>query len=138
MRSTAAIWRRFFEDWDLLLTPATLVPAFEHTRIPTADRRLTIDGREIEFDYMSFYPSVATLAGLPATALPAGKTQTGLPIGLQAIGPLFEDRTTLQFASLLSEVLEGPFKAPPVMFDAEGRGRRRRWQRAEYPTPPVD
>jgi amidase len=107
-----AAWRRFFRDWDILLTPATIVPAFEHSTVPNADRRLAVNGEEVEFEYMSFYPSVPTLAGLPATALPAGFKKRGLPLGLQAVGPLLEDRTPLAFARLLAREFQG-FKAPP-------------------------
>ncbi len=108
-----AAWRRFFRDWDILLTPATIVPAFAHTRAPNADRRLSINGAQVEFEYMSFFPSVPTLAGQPATALPAGFNRAGLPLGLQAVGPMLEDRTPLAFAALLTREFYGPFRPPP-------------------------
>jgi amidase len=107
-----AAWRDFFKDWDVLVTPMTLTPAFEHTRVPNADRRLNVDGQDVEFEYMSFFPSLATLTGQPGTALPAGHNSAGLPIGLQAIGPFLEDRTTLEFARLLEREL-GTFQPPP-------------------------
>ncbi len=107
-----AAWRRFFREWDILLTPATIVPAFEHSTVPNADRRLAVNGQEVEFEYMSFFPSIPTLAGLPATALPAGFSRSGLPLGLQAVGPLLEDRTPLTFARLLGREFQG-FRAPP-------------------------
>ena len=58
--------------------------------------------------------SVASLAGLPATALPAGRGKTGLPIGMQAIGPHLEDRTTIAFAQLFEREFGG-FVAPPSL-----------------------
>ena len=111
-----AAWRDFFRDWDVLLTPATLCTAFGHTTVPTADRRLHINGREVEFDYMSFYPGLATLCGQPATTFPARVDSGGLPIGIQAIGPFLEDRTPLRFAQLI-EKKSHPFQPPP-MYDA--------------------
>ena len=102
-----AAWRRFFRDWDILLTPATIVPAFEHSTVPNADRRLAVNGQEVEFEYMSFYPSVPTLTGLPATAFPAGFSKIGLPLGLQAVGPFLEDRTPLAFAKLMAREFQG-------------------------------
>ncbi|HWE01728.1 MAG TPA: amidase [Tepidisphaeraceae bacterium] len=102
-----AAWRGLFRDYDVLLTPATITVAFEHTTVPPGDRRLTIDGREMEFDYMSFYPGLSNLPGHPATAFPAGFNAAGLPIGLQAIGPFLEDRTAIRFAQLLENELGG-------------------------------
>jgi amidase len=111
-----AAWRGFFRDFDLLLTPATLSVAFEHTTVPTAERRVHINGRDMEFDYMSFYAGLSNLPGHPATAFPAGRNQAGLPIGLQAIGPFLEDRTPIRFVQLLEEVLGG--FAPPDGYDS--------------------
>jgi amidase len=108
-----AAYRDFFRDHDVLLTPVTLVNAFPHMRGPNADRRFTIAGREVEFDYLSFYPSLATLTGQPATAFPAGFSREGLPIGLQAIGPYLEDHTPLHFAELLEHAFGG-FVPPPA------------------------
>jgi amidase len=56
---------------------------------------------------------VATLPGLPATALPIGTSHDGLPIGVQAIGPMFEDRTTIRFAELVEHEFGG-FTPPPL------------------------
>jgi amidase len=39
-------------------------------------------------------------------------TSTGLPIGLQAIGPYLEDRTPIRFASLITREMGG-FHRPP-------------------------
>ena len=107
-----AAWRQFFGEFDLLLTPATLAPAFEHTDVPPAQRKLTIEGREMEFDYTSFYPGLANLPGHPATAFPFGMSDGGLPLGLQATGPFMEDRTPIRFAQLIEQEFGG-FLAPP-------------------------
>lgn len=106
------LWRAFFRSFDVLLTPVTLGPAFEHTEIPPSERKLHIDGREMEFDYTSFYPGLSNLPGHPATAFPMGVNDAGLPIGLQAIGPFLEDRTPIRFAQLVEEELGG-FVPPP-------------------------
>ncbi|MDB5290429.1 MAG: amidase [Phycisphaerales bacterium] len=107
-----AAYRAFFREWDLLLTPMSIVPAFAHTTVPNADRRFTVGARQVEFEYLSFYPGMATLCGQPGTAFPAGFTRAGLPIGLQAIGPFLEDRTPLRFAQLLEKEFGG-FRPPP-------------------------
>ena len=48
---------------------------------------------------------------LPVTVIPAGSTPEGLPVGVQLIGPMFEDRTPLRLAELL-ERKTGGFQAP--------------------------
>jgi amidase len=112
-----AAWRDFFRNFDLLLTPATLCVAFEHTTVPTSERRLHINGKDLEFDYLSFYTGLSNFPGQPATAFPAGRNKAGLPIGLQAIGPFLEDRTPIRFAQMLAAEFGG--FAPPVGYDAE-------------------
>ena len=55
----------------------------------------------------------ATAAGLPATVAPIGRTDSGLPIGVQIIGPYLEDLTPIQFAQLLEQAFGG--FVPPVL-----------------------
>ena len=51
-----------------------------------------------------FWSGVATVAFLPSTAFPAAKgAQSGLPIGLQLIGPEGADYLTIHLAGLLEE-----------------------------------
>jgi amidase len=105
-------WGEFFARYDVLITPTTLLPAFEHPTVPPFKRRMRIDGRECGFDDLSFYPALASLAGLPGTAFPFGFSGGGLPLGLQAIGPFLEDYTPLKFAELLEGEFGG-FRPPP-------------------------
>jgi amidase len=80
-------------------------------------KTLDVNGRAVLEELGLFYPSVATVAGQPATAFPLGRTRAGLPVGLQAIGPYLEDRTPLGFAALLASELGG--FAPPPGYDAD-------------------
>ncbi len=95
-----AQWRRFFEEglegFDALLLPAFGCTAYPH--IPEMDwntAAVQIDGRPEPLGAQSFWQSVATLPGLPATVAPIGHGSDGLPIGMQVIGPMYEDRTPL-------------------------------------------
>jgi amidase len=112
-------WRDFFGDWHVLLAPAFFRPAYPHQDSPWPDtpasiaRTLEVDGRPVLYELGLFYPSIATLAGQPATAIPIGRTRAGLPIGVQAIGPYLCDRTTLHFAALLEREIGG-FVPPPA------------------------
>jgi amidase len=58
------------------------------------------------------WAGVATLTGLPTTAVPIGVSVGGLPIGMQIVGPYLEDRTPLAFAAL-AESEFGGFTPPP-------------------------
>ena len=73
---------------------------------------LHVDERSIPYRLNIVYPMWAIFAGQPATAFPAGTSSAGLPLGLQAIGPYLEDRTTLRFAQLLEREWHG-FEPPP-------------------------
>jgi len=53
-------------------------------------------------------------------ASPAGWTRAGLPVGVQAVGPHLEDRTTIDFARRLA-VECGGFEAPPGYQAVVGR-----------------
>lgn len=118
-----AAWRGFFREWDVLLAPAFFAPAYPHNdkpwpRTPAAIRdTLEINGRPVLEELGLVYPAVATLAGQPATAFPVGLTRSGLPIGLQAIGPYLEDRTPIRFAALVARE-SGGFTRPPG-YDAD-------------------
>jgi aspartyl-tRNA(Asn)/glutamyl-tRNA(Gln) amidotransferase subunit A len=46
------------------------------------------------------YTISANLAGVPGIALPAGVSQTGLPIGMQLIGPVFGEELLLRAARM--------------------------------------
>lgn len=113
-----AAWRAFFRDWDVLVAPAWLGPAFPHwdkpwPQTPESFRHtVEINGRPVLSELGLFYPAVSTLAGQPATAFPVGVTKAGLPIGLQAIGPYLEDRTPIRFTALVARELGG-FTRPP-------------------------
>ena len=108
-----AAWRAFFRDWDVLLMPTFFTPAYPHWDKPWPNTpesiRKTIDvnGKPVLEELGLFWASVATLAGQPATAFPAGLTRGGLPIGLQVIGPYLEDRTPIRFAALVAAEVGG-------------------------------
>jgi amidase len=105
-------WREFFVDWDVLIEPMALDAAFPHQQGEQGSRTLAIDGDEVPYMMNIVYPMWAIFAGLPSTAFPAGLNHARLPLGLQAIGPYLEDRTTLRFAQLLEREWFG-FELPP-------------------------
>jgi amidase len=97
-----AQWAELFETFDVVLAPPFGTVAFEHKDDPDwGNRRLTIDGQEAPYGAQIAWPGIATFPGLPSTCAPIGKTRAGLPVGVQIIGPRFEDRTPIAFAGLI-------------------------------------
>ena len=96
--------RTLFTQFDAVLCPAVGCAAFEHVAEPDFEKRtLTIDGRPTPYGALASWSGLASLGGLPATVAPAGFTAGGLPLGVQIVGPYFEDRSTLALARLLAK-----------------------------------
>ncbi|TDV52208.1 amidase [Actinophytocola oryzae] len=105
-------WRQLFAEFDAVVCPITPTPAFPHDHNPNPlTRRIDIDGVEYPYFDQLVWAGLATMPGLPATAIPAGRSPEGLPVGVQLIGPMFEDHTLLGLAELL-EHRTGGFQAP--------------------------
>ncbi|MCH8076070.1 MAG: amidase [SAR324 cluster bacterium] len=91
--------RRFFEDYDFLLTPTLAVPAFPAGQL-APDPEETDD--EAMWAWTPFsYPF--NLTGQPAASLPAGFTSDGLPVGLQVVGRRFDDAGVLRVSAAFEE-----------------------------------
>lgn len=105
-------WRTLFREFDVVLCPVMPTVAFSHDHSDMVSRRLQVDDQNIPYGDQFIWPSVATMPGLPATAMPIGRSPGGLPVGMQIIGPFLEDRTPLTFASLIEREFGG-FVPPP-------------------------
>ena len=91
--------RRFFERYDLLLTPTLCLPAFPLGLVGPR----TVAGRDVtHLGWTLCYPF--NYSGQPAVSVPAGRTSTGLPVGLQIIGRRLEDPLVLRAAATLERV----------------------------------
>lgn len=107
-----AVWQRYFRSHDAFLMPTAFVPAFPHDHsMPAGARSLaTPDGPRPYLDLL-FWISFATLSGLPATTAPVGLSRSGLPVGIQILGPYLEDATPIDLAGKMADVIGG-FRAP--------------------------
>lgn len=106
-------WEEFFTSFDIALLPVAMLPAIKHDHSePAVDRRLEVNGEERDYWEMTTWMAPAGACYLPATVVPIGLTTAGLPVGIQIVGPFLEDRTTLAFAKLVSDVV-GPIARPP-------------------------
>jgi amidase len=108
-----ALMAEYFVGVDALLMPVAMVPAIPHDHSdPFPERVIQVNGAERSYTDLMAWVSLATLAHLPATVVPVGRTASGLPVGIQIVGPYLEDRTTLAVGRLVEELLGG-FVPPP-------------------------
>ena len=108
-----AQWQAYFNQVDVFLSPVAFSAAFPHDHSEPQDQRTiaTSAGPRRYMDMLNWI-APATLTGCPATVAPAGRTPQGLPVGIQIMGPFWEDATPITFADLLSKEVGG-FAAPP-------------------------
>jgi len=82
--------RQFMQRFDLLVTPAVSIPAFD--ALPAGHSPLS---PESMLGWTPFsYPF--NLTQQPASTIPCGLTRDGLPMGLQFVGPMFGDAMVLR------------------------------------------
>ena len=111
-----AQWRELFKSFDVVICPVMPTPAYPHDHSPDQEkRRINVDGKDYVYPDQLSWPGIATLPGLPATAIPLGLSPQGLPVGVQIVGPWLEDRTPLKLAELIEREFGG--FVPPPMFD---------------------
>jgi amidase len=103
----ALLWRRFFQEYDLLITPAAPTSAFPHDDRSVHARLLQVDGGAVPYFDQMAWAALPIACGLPATTIPFHRDSDGLPLAFQAIGPYLEDRTPIEFAIQLERHL-GP------------------------------
>jgi len=112
-RAIQSGWADFFEKYDILLAPVSLTAAFPHDHEGTLmTRSLEVNGKRKPMYHNMIWTRIAVVSGLPATVVPIGFSASGLPVGIQIIGPRLEDLSTIAFAKGLSKIVGG-FRAPP-------------------------
>ncbi len=98
------IKRDFDNAWnkvDVVLTPATPSPAFAPGEITDP----------VEMYLNDIFTVTVNMAGLPGIAVPAGLSESGLPLGLQLIGKPFDEETLFKTAYAIEQAA-GKFTAP--------------------------
>ena len=100
--------RAFHERYDLLLTPALAVPAFD----------VGILGPEgwADSDWVGWTPFTYpfNLTQQPACSVPCGFTADGLPVGLQIVGPMHRDDLVLRAARAYQAAHPTAERRPPL------------------------
>jgi Asp-tRNA(Asn)/Glu-tRNA(Gln) amidotransferase A subunit family amidase len=105
-------WEEFLTEYELLLTPAVAIPAFP----ADPQEPVVVDSQRVDVDSDVWFglSLPANLTGQPATSLPLGSTDGGMPFGLQLTARRFGDGVCLAAAASIEAALPWPELAPPL------------------------
>ena len=95
-----------FQEVDVLLTPATPTPALAKGAFAAAADPTMMYKQDV-------FTVPASLAGLPALSVPCGFVG-GLPVGLQLIGPHFQEDRLLALAEAYQRETDWHLRTPPA------------------------
>jgi Asp-tRNA(Asn)/Glu-tRNA(Gln) amidotransferase A subunit family amidase len=95
-------------EYPILLCPVASIPAFRH-----GERSWNIDGQTVEYLDAWSYAEWFNLLGTPAAAIPFGRSNEGLPIGVQIVARPWEEELVLAVAAEL-EAQRGAWQAPAI------------------------
>jgi aspartyl-tRNA(Asn)/glutamyl-tRNA(Gln) amidotransferase subunit A len=102
--------RKFFENYDLLLTPTLPIVAF---KAGVSAKEGLMDS-PVDYRNWSPFSAIFNLTHIPAASVPSGFTREGLPVGLQIIGPRFADLRVLQAAAAFEAIRPWEKKYPDL------------------------
>lgn len=104
--------RQFFQRHDCLVLPVTQVAPFPVTTRYPAEVAGAAMADYIDWMRSCFY---VTMMAAPAVSVPAGFTGTGLPVGLQIVGPHRDEWGVLQVAYAFEQATRHGLRRPPVV-----------------------
>lgn len=93
---------RFFDDYDILLTPTTPIAA------PPIEGPDAVEQARL----LTRFTAPFNLTGLPALSIPCGFTREGLPVGLQMIGRPWAEAKILRAAFAYEQATDWHLKKP--------------------------
>jgi len=101
-------FRRVWSQVDCLMTPTTAItaPRIGESTVPVGGEQEDVRRAATRF------VRAWNLLGLPALSMPCGLSSTGLPIGLQIVGPAFGEALVLRVGAALED---GGVAIPPCM-----------------------
>jgi len=90
------------EERAVLLLPVATLPA-----IPLGQREFRVEGCDLEYFQLVAPCRAVTLFGLPAVAVPCGRSEEGLPVAVQVVAGPFQEHVALAAARLLEREFGG-------------------------------
>jgi len=108
-------WAEYFEDIDLFLCPAATTTAFPHNQQGERwQRMIDVNGQPQPTTTALFWAGYSGHVYLPSTVAPVGLSESGLPVGVQIVGPQYHDHCCIRFAQLLEKEFRA-FSPPPAL-----------------------
>jgi len=95
--------------YPVLICPAAAIPAFRH-----GEREWLVEGKTVKYLDAWSYCEWFNLLGFPASVVPMGYSDEGLPIGVQIVGRPWQEEIVLEVAAKLEEE-RGPWAAPQLV-----------------------
>ncbi|MDJ0595897.1 MAG: amidase [Pleurocapsa sp. MO_226.B13] len=92
----------FLADWDAYLCPVSTITAFPHQ---PKGKPIEVNG--IKLPYITAcggYAILFNFTGHPVVVIPIGRSQSGLPIGIQIVGKRWQDLELLAIAEKINEI----------------------------------
>lgn len=102
MRRNAGMSAKFFEKYDLIMTP---VLSHKTSEIGYFSPSLPFDEICTRAKNFATYSGIYNVNGEPSISLPVGKDSNGMPIGLQFAAPFGHDKRLLEFAYEMEEAI---------------------------------
>jgi Asp-tRNA(Asn)/Glu-tRNA(Gln) amidotransferase A subunit family amidase len=91
----------WMDDTPLIIAPVGATPAYEH-----GTHKLTVGGQAMSTFRAFSYSQTFNVFDLPVVVVPVGRTNKGLPIGVQVIGRPFAEETILRAAAIIEEACQ--------------------------------
>ncbi|HUT66142.1 MAG TPA: Asp-tRNA(Asn)/Glu-tRNA(Gln) amidotransferase subunit GatA [Spirochaetota bacterium] len=90
-------FKRAFEEVDIIVTPVSPIPAWDIGKL--------IDN-PLQMYLSDVYTVPVNLAGLPAASVPCGRTEAGLPVGIQIIADQFNEGNIFSASRVIEEAVQ--------------------------------
>ncbi|MFX0003290.1 MAG: amidase [Promethearchaeota archaeon] len=98
----------YFKNYDILITPTIAIPPFELGIMYPPK----INGKNVSPTAWMPFTFPFNFTGHPASSIPCGWTNEGLPIGMQIVGNRFNDLLVLQVSQAFEEIAPWQEKRP--------------------------
>jgi len=90
---------RWLQTTPLIIAPVGATPAYEHDTL-----KITVQGSTMGTFRAFSYAQAFNVFDLPVVTVPAGRSENGLPIGVQIAGPPFAEEIVLDVAEIVEKI----------------------------------